>query len=320
MNARLAPINALTITQSHAEGTRLEGTRKGDGAAGIVSALGWRWWRDRGTWYVPRSRDQHARHDLIDATRSQLQRAGHQVDVHVDERARDFPTIEADLIARRRARAARLDQRASVAHAAADAAAVREDAAAAALPPVGEPIKVGHHSEGRHRSAIDRAWSATGARVEADEAAARADQRASAAAAGISGRTAVVTVANRLERLGAELRREQRAFARFEAAAPDPARTRAHSRLRERVAVLEQQIGHWTTVREEQISTGAATNYGPRNVRPGDRVRISGSWYPVVRANRKSVTVPSSLGDWTQTAPWHHVTHNQPAQDQEQNE
>jgi len=51
-------MSALTITHTHADGTLIDGTTKGDGTAGILKARGWRWWRDRGTWYVPRSRDR----------------------------------------------------------------------------------------------------------------------------------------------------------------------------------------------------------------------------------------------------------------------
>lgn len=46
------------------------------------------------------------------------------------------------------------------------------------LPPSGEPIKVGHHSEGRHRRAIERSWDNLGRSVKASEEADRLASRA----------------------------------------------------------------------------------------------------------------------------------------------
>lgn len=58
----------LIITHTEAEGTRLAGTSRGDGSAEIAKALGWRWGRSLGAWYVPRSRDQLPKRKLISAT------------------------------------------------------------------------------------------------------------------------------------------------------------------------------------------------------------------------------------------------------------
>lgn len=46
------------------------------------------------------------------------------------------------------------------------------------LPPAGEPIKIGHHSEGRHRRALERSWQRLGKSVAADKAADQLEQRA----------------------------------------------------------------------------------------------------------------------------------------------
>jgi hypothetical protein len=52
------------------------------------------------------------------------------------------------------------------------------------LPPMGEPIKVGHHSEGRHRRALDRSWQNMGKSVEASAKAAELEQRAASVGKG----------------------------------------------------------------------------------------------------------------------------------------
>ncbi|GIG26490.1 MULTISPECIES: DUF3560 domain-containing protein [Cellulomonas] len=311
-------MSALTITHTRAEGTVLEGTAAGDGAAGILTACGWRWSRDRGTWYVPRSRDQHARHDLIEATRSQLQRAGHDVEVHVDEQPRDFADIEVDLLARRRARAAALKRRAVTAKARADAAAGAEEAAVRALPPAGEPIKIGHHSENRHRRSMDRAHRATGKRIAADDRARELERQAQAATQSVAARYAPRPVAARIDRLDAELRQKLRALARLEAGEPGTVDARTRSLLQEQIALLEQELEHWTATRAAQIADGLAVDYGPHNVRPGDQVQISGHWYRAVRANRATVTVDMAGGRRTATAPWRNVTDHNPANQQQE--
>lgn len=79
------------------------------------------------------------------------------------------------------------------------------------------------------------------------------------------------------------------------------------------MALLEDEHALWTGVRTEQIERGEVTEYGQHNVAPGDLVRIRGHWHQVVRANKKTVTVPSTLGSWTDTAPWRHVTDHRPA-------
>ncbi len=311
-------MNALTITHTAADGTLIEGTSKGDGTGEILKAGGWRWSRHLGSWYVPRSRDTLPRTALIEATRTQLEAAGHRVTVDVDPRPRAFVDAEADRVERMGHRAEVMQHRAERATAHAEVAAAAEATASQALPPGGEPIHVGHHSEGRHRRAIDRARATLSASVAADARAADADRRAATAGIAVDARYSSVTVANRIDRLSSELRAELRRLARFDAAAPDPARAVAHRQLRERVEHLEQEVTYWTEIRAQQITDGVAHDYGPHNVAAGDQVLIRGHWYPVVRANRKTVTVPSSLGSWTDTAPWQHVADHRPTTKEQQ--
>lgn len=314
-------MSALTITHSHADGTLIAGTAKGDGPAGILTARGWRWWRDRGTWYVPRSRDKDARRDLIEATRVDLERAGHVVDVDVDDRRREFATVEADRLERMGERAATLAERAERADVRAAAAWTAGDEADAKLPPLGQPILVGHHSEGRHRRALERAETATRTAIATEQAAAAANTHAGVAAAAAGSRYSPRTVARRIARQEAELRRLQRELdghtSPLDGTAVPPAQGAVRRALVDQVTVLTQELEHWRTVRVDQVAVGATRDYGRHNVAPGDRVRIRGRWYAVVRANAKTVTVPSQLGAWTDTAPWHEVTDHRAADPEE---
>lgn len=52
------------------------------------------------------------------------------------------------------------------------------------LPPMGEPIKIGHHSEGRHRRALERSWKQMGKSFEASKQAEELERRADAVGRG----------------------------------------------------------------------------------------------------------------------------------------
>ena len=67
----------IEITHNRAEGSLVAGTTRGDGTAQILTPLGWRWSRTITSWYLPRSRDRRAARATLEATRQQLEVAGH---------------------------------------------------------------------------------------------------------------------------------------------------------------------------------------------------------------------------------------------------
>lgn len=291
----------LTITHTHQDGTLIDGTSRGDGTAEILKRLGWRWGRSIQTWYVTRSRDRMAKTALITATAAALEDAGHSVAVDIDNAPRAAVTVEADKAGHAAARAAALAEKAGRREAEALGAAARSRAAHDALPPMGEPIKVGHHSEGRHRRAVDRAWNAWSKEVAAGQAAEEAKRRAREAAAASGARNNPVTVANRIEKLAADVRQLERLHG------TDSNHPQLHQ--------LRDQLGYWQNVRAEQIAAGIATDYGPETVRAGDLIKIDSAWFIVQRANRKTVRVQANqfypLGG---TIPWYKVrAHRRPA-------
>ncbi|MDV7246301.1 MULTISPECIES: DUF3560 domain-containing protein [Rhodococcus] len=79
-----------------------------------------------------------------------------------------------------------------------------------ALPEGGEPIHVGHHSQRRHRRAIETAHRTLGQAVAAEEDAKAARRRAESAAVTTSARYNPETVKNRIDSLQASQRADQR--------------------------------------------------------------------------------------------------------------
>lgn len=309
-------MQTLTITHNPAEGTLIDGTAKGDGSAQVLKSNGWRWGRSIGAWYVPHSRDKTPKRRTITATADALKAAGFVVTVALDVTEPDPVEVEARKTQRESDRARALAAKTERKQANAQHARDRADAAHEALPPMGEPIKIGHHSEGRHRRAHDRAWSTMSAAIAADREAENAARSARIAARATQARRSPGTVANRIMKLEAEVRKIERTLAgRTEMRGTEA--TGYHLTLikpeGERRAELETQhagrtadLEFWRGVRAEQIEAGEATNYGPESVKKGDAVKIRGTWYRVARANAKTVAVETAHS-WTDKSPWHEV-------------
>ncbi|MEK6342888.1 MAG: DUF3560 domain-containing protein, partial [Curtobacterium sp.] len=186
----------------------------------------------------------------------------------------------------------------------------RVETAMSRLPEGGEPIHVGHHSEGRHRRAIARADTAMRRSIEATADAARARGRADAAAVTTDSRYGPVTVANRIEKLSAEIRKLERRIVapRYDAergfvpaTAEQIEAARAH--VQPHIDEKRDQLAYWEGVRAKQIESGAATGYSRETVSKGDRVKVRGHWYDVVRVNAKTVSVQTQYS-WANTVPY----------------
>lgn len=111
-------------------------------------------------------------------------------------------------------------------------------------------------------------------------------------------------VAGRVERLAAERRRVQRALdghtrtrrradgTVWRVETSEPAAGTARDRLLVRAAHLDEQIGHWTGVREAYRAAGRIDAVDWDQVRrPGDLLEYRGRWEVVRRANLTTVTV-----------------------------
>ena len=300
----------ITITHNHETGTLIEGTAKGDGTAEVLKRSGWRWGRSISTWYVPNSRDRHAKMHTINHTAAQLEASGFEISIDIDDTARTTAEVEAAKIQRQQDRVAALQAKAERRSAAADSAHQDFRRRLDQLPPMGEPVKIGHHSEGRHRAAIKRADTAFNRVHAAHEAATHAETAAASAAITTASRYNPRTVANRIEKIAAEIRSYQRDLDGYiahrgspyaEQIAPVSGTTR--DRVTSRLAEKSDELQYWQTIREQQIAEGTATNYTPDQITKGDAVKIRGEWRRVARVNPKSVSVETPYS-WTDKAPY----------------
>lgn len=305
----------ITISHSHSEGTLLTGTARGDGSAEAIKSVKnrltartlWRWSGNLGAWYIQRSRDKGADHQSIEATKQALQAAGFAVEVDIDDTRRSAAEVEEARNERQIQLVDRLDARADRKHAAADAAAARERAASAALPEGGEPIKIGHHSEQRHRKAIERAHTALSKSVAADRAARQADERAATAATTTERRYAPPVIRRRIERLTADLRKQERArdghtrtlytdgrgVKHVETTAPA---TGAHrDRVLGEIDRLNDEIGYWKGQLDVAVAAGAAL-WDKTTIVVGDMIVATRTPYRVLKVNTKTVRVEGRFG------------------------
>ncbi|WP_216912959.1 DUF3560 domain-containing protein [Nocardia noduli] len=302
-------MSALTISHTAEEGTLLEGTDRNDGTYEVMTqvreAIGhWRWARSLQCWIVVSSRDHQPKQYHIDYAAKKLREAGYTVEVDIDRTARATADAETDRAARQADRVEALQDKASRKDATADAAEAAHQRAHDALPPFGEPVKIGHHSERRHRNAIDKAWKTFGRSVEAGREATRAHDRAESAAHTTEHRYSPRTVANRIDTLEAEQRGDQRALdghtRRFldgrgevyQTETTKPATGEYRERVLAAMVQRERDIAYWKQIRQSQIDEGLTPDWGREDFTVGDFVRVHGStWRQITRVNPKSVSV-----------------------------
>lgn len=299
-------MSSLIIEHTEAEGTLLSGTARGDGSAEVVKSLGWRWGRSIGQWFVPRSRDAVPRRELIEQTAGALREAGFEVVVSIDSTPGDRGEAEERRLARAEQRSRRLSARAEREQALSDA---REAASRQITDhiPLGQPLLTDHHSYAGDLRRRQRATAHFEASVEHQQRANQAAAAAETAGRALRYRHNPVTVANRIERLEVEIRKDERFLAGVSAQGGT-----LPVAVLERVEATKADLEYWQEIRAEQLADGTATNYGRDTVKAGDLVKIGNRWEKVVRANLKTVTIETGYS-WTTTAPWHTVQDHQPA-------
>ncbi|MGW5150672.1 DUF3560 domain-containing protein [Rhodococcus koreensis] len=202
---------------------------------------------------------------MIESTAAALRAAGFEVQIEIDATARPTAEVEADRIERQADLVAALEDKAQRRADQADQAWEADRRAHDALPDGGEPVHLGHHSETRHRRAIETAHRTLGQAVAAEEGAKEARRRAESAAVTTSARYNPETVKNRIDSLQARQRADQRLLdghertlfvvrgvRQVEKTAPVEGAYRESviARMEERA----DQISYWEGVRAEQIA------------------------------------------------------------------
>jgi hypothetical protein len=314
----------LSITHDYVDGTRLTGSRKGDGVLEIARRHGFDWRRASGI-HIPRSRDRDAQTSKIEGLAAELREAGHTVDVEIDNTARTAVEWYADRSDRSQARADRFDIKAD--RAAAESTAYRDQRRAITDGiPLAQPVQPpGHHSRKSHLRALDRADNYDRKSHAAAGKAEHYADRADGARRNEAHKNNPRAIMRRIETLETEHRQIGRALdgytresrnGRGQVYAWDehPAATG------ERREALER---HRTVVREEteylrgelgqRAESGEFVAWSREHFQPGDRARASGHWHEVARVNAKSVSVRcrwpwSTASDKAEPVKWDQIT------------
>lgn len=306
---------SITISHSHADGTLVRGTRKGDGTNEILKSSGFRWFRTLGLWGIPSSRDQEPNMAKINAAADKLREAGHTVELDIDNTWRPTAQVEADKIARQQHRAEALDAKADRHLVAAAEAEAKHEKANAVLPPGGQPIMYDHYSAPKHERSIERARRTLEQSVAADAQAKETRRRAEVAARTTEHRYSPVQIANRINTLEAEQRKDQREldghtrtlYKNVQETFP-PATGPYRDKLIERIKARADKIEYWKAERAKQIESGEVVDYGPGNIAVGDLVRYTNRWLTVRRVNAKSVSVQHpEIARLTHTVRYHEI-------------
>lgn len=312
----------LTIRHTHADGTLLDGSSKGDGVYDILRGLrcGWRYFPSIGAIGIGRSRDRVAKRSAIRAAQSALEAAGHSVTVDIDDEPRARATVLADqadrLDDRREALTAKAERRADEAQALWD----RSDRLVEHIP-LGQPILVGHHSERRHRRTLEKSQNAAFAAVAAGAIARETALRAEAVGRDADAARSPRATRERIERLEAELRGIDRQLGGYEHTFPggyverhspvDPASDHGQM-LTARAAQLRLQLDHDRATVAAAVDAGALVVWDRTTVHVGDEVSQHGRavaravWHTVKRVNAKTVTVPTGYS-WDDKIPYTRV-------------
>jgi hypothetical protein len=144
--------------------------------------------------------------------------------------------------------------------------------------------------------------------------------RAEAAAATTARRNNPVTVKNRIDKLEAEQRSDQRTLDGHRRVV---ARSATHEYVDEfgpatgpyrdqviaRMAQCGDEIAYWKSIYADLPVSGVASKHSRDTISVGDLVQRRGHWYPVVRVNAKTVSVRMHAGaSWTNTIGYHEIS------------
>lgn len=252
------------------DGTVVDGTDRSD--APDLKACGFRWSSRQQFWFLPRTwteptRAQRAQElaDRLD-DRAELKVGDLARSTSAEHRAEQHVTRANELAERHAARAESAQQQGDILW---DRA--RESASHI---PLGQPILLSHHSEGRHRAHLARINRLDRQAVEQFGRARDEQQRARASAAEAAGYDDPARVARRIATARTELRRWQQWPADNE---------RATAKVQE----LTDQIAR----DEAALAASPAAGYNRDTVRAGDAVKVRSSWHLVEKSNPKTFAV-----------------------------
>ncbi|WP_372672630.1 DUF3560 domain-containing protein [Amycolatopsis kentuckyensis] len=310
----------IQIVHTPEDGTLLFGSVKGDGSWQALRDAGHYWKTARrnsglpgGTLYIHMSRDKPAKHYTIERSAEVLRAAGFSVWVSVNNTPRDHAQAVADRRERLEERAERLEERAERHLSTADSYRARHDQLSERFD-MGQPILVGHHSERSARKAQERMHTAMRKEVEALDKAGYAARAAAVTQANLAvEHESPAKIQRKIDKLEADLRsirRELDGYTRrhlgadgktvYMVSESKPATGKYRENLLERVPYIEQELEYDRQRLAASKASGKFAIADRDAMKPGQMLRYWGGWSPIVRVNKKTVTVRSEYG-WTNT-------------------
>ena len=152
--------------------------------------------------------------------------------------------------------------------------------------PMGQPILVGHYSEGRHLRDLARIDTNMRKSWEESEKAKHYTNKVVGLEHAVDRLKSRSYIGNRLRDARAHLRRLHR-------------NAHCYADFASREEALEAQVSHWASelakIENSHRELGVRIP-NPRSLKQGYSVRYRGSWYPVVRVSPKTVTIGNWLG------------------------
>ncbi|WP_331721563.1 DUF3560 domain-containing protein [Streptomyces sp. NBC_00212] len=300
----------IEITHSRREGTLIDGTTKGSKAVEILKSRHYpsgytqpaRWSRTLGSWYLPHSRDKKAPTGMLEALAERLRSAGFTVTLTIDNNdRRSFAEAEAERVEKAEGRADRFAQYADNAATRSENAWKRGHQIADGIP-LGQPVLVGHHSERRARRDQERIDTAMRTSIGERDRAAHWVGREQAAARYEDFRKNPARTLRRIAKLKADLRAVEK-WQRGESAkgySRNPQNPQTRQELGIEHAELSEEIEYWENVVAEAEAKGFKA-WSKADFQRGDYVSCRGTWYAVLRANAKTLTVPHIFNGTGQT-------------------
>lgn len=159
--------------------------------------------------------------------------------------------------------------------------------------PLGQPILVGHHSERRHRRDLARMDNGMRKSVEESNKAEHYAYRANSLEHDVRRmKKNRQYVSNQIDKATKELA----GLERRKSCSPDPV---YHERLNILITQQKEKLTYWQqrlSEMEAEIIAEGGQVATPQNLKPGYYVCYRGTWHPVVRVNKKTVTIGNWLG------------------------
>lgn len=157
--------------------------------------------------------------------------------------------------------------------------------------PMGQPILVGHHSEKHHRRHLAQSNAAMRQSVDEQRRAEKWEGRAQSTLNHAAARYGLTKISRRIQELQKEMRAKERELDEVIAAGGDTTRTeRWLAYYNGRLEVAYQLL--------KEVGGDVEDPDNPRGLEPevGGAVFYLRKWYPVIRVNKKSVTIGNWLG------------------------